>query len=99
MFWRKPKPLPRYWFQGKDGTYYRNATTISEEMDIIVRKRDARYHKAFLDLTREFDQAHRVGVIRKAELEPGDVLAEPMPFREAYPNHPGLWTLDEWKRS
>ena len=84
----KPK---RHWFQDADGTYFRNAPLILNEM------KETRWwqNKRWAALTAEHDRVFWQGVDRKDTLDRGDVVVQMRPFREAYPNHPGLWVLDE----
>lgn len=93
MFHRR-KPA-RYWFQGKDGRYYRNANLVLAEMNEIVAqpfwKQDFR---RFAALDNEFYALHRAGPIWKSTLDKGDVVATRVQFRDAYPNNPILWKLD-----
>lgn len=83
--------MKRQWFRDTDGTYYRNCPLIMDEW-----KRAIRLGRFFLAsrLGREWDTAFRQGVIRKNALTRGDTVVQPRPFREAYPDRPGLWTLD-----
>jgi hypothetical protein len=80
--------VKRAWFRDPDGTFYRNCPLIRHERDraAVPWRRAA--------LTDEWWETFRKGVQRKAVLDPGDVVAEPAPFREAYPDRPGLWVLD-----
>lgn len=87
--------MKRRWFRAEDGTYCRNCPLILAE----IKKAEVSLwfgRRRRLDaLQTERDQAWREGVIRKATLDRGDVVIEPLPMRIAYPQHPILWTLDE----
>src|SRR6185437_7800203 len=85
---RKPK---RHWFQAKDGTYYRNCPLIRDEQKACPWWR----WRTWEALTAEWEHAFRIGLIRKDRLSRGDVLSTPAPFREVYPDRPGLWFLDD----
>lgn len=86
--------MKRRWFQDKDGTFYRNCPLIlGEQKECIGPPFRGR---RFRQLQAEWEVAWRDGVIRKAKLGRGDKLVPgPAPFREAYPDNPGLWVLDE----
>ena len=84
---------PRCWFQDKDGTYFRNIPLIMAEQKAVMYKPWLAGY--FRQLTAEWNQAWREGLIRKDSLSPGDVVVEPAPFRVVYPDKPGLWVLDE----
>lgn len=93
-------PPRRHWLRADDGTFYRNCPLIKIEQN-EVRAWPAgtpgkwTMHEA---LTDEWWLVYRHGVIRKDALTPADVLAEPEPYRRAYPRNPGLWKLDEMER-
>jgi hypothetical protein len=88
---------PRQWFRADDGSYYRNCPLIRSESDQVMAWPMMTPGKYALlrELGREWDAVYGAGVTRKAQLEPGDVAAEPAPFRDAYPRNPGLWVLDD----
>jgi hypothetical protein len=90
-FKRNERTVTRYWFQDRDGSYFRTCPLIMQEMDWA--RLTFRFGLAE-KLRAEWHQCWDSGVIRKAELEPGDAVTEAAPFREAYPDHPGLWMLD-----
>lgn len=87
-----PQDLPRRWFRDKDGTFYRNCPLVLKESREAI---DAGRWEVATRLHAEFDEVFREGLIRKPALEPGDVEVRPVPFREAYPDKPELWVLDE----
>jgi hypothetical protein len=87
--------MKRAWFAGTDGTYYRNCPLIMAEQQRCLR-RPWRY-RLFWQLDAEWHEVFRQGVKRKDRLGRGDVLVQPRPFREAYPDKPGLWQLDEYR--
>jgi hypothetical protein len=89
-------PLRR-WFQDRDGTYYRNLPLIMAEQKEVMAWPPLTPGKYGVldDLEAEWDVAWAKGLIRKAELDPGDMLVTPAPFREVYPDKPGLWRLDD----
>lgn len=104
IFRRKPKRITTWWFQDKDGTYYRNAPLIGRELEEIAYMpfyKAARYQDQFLELCAEHDEVFSKGIRRAAAIDKGDKVTTPMRMRDAYPNHPGLWVLDdqEEKRS
>ena len=85
--------MKRAWFRGGDGTYYRNIPLILAE-----QKRCARWpwrFRRFRELDAEFGEAWRKGLIRKPRLGKGDIEVRRSSFREAYPDRPELWKLDE----
>jgi hypothetical protein len=79
--------VKKSWLQDKDGTYYRNCPLIMAERKRAIFRRGA--------LSREWRETYIIGVQRKDTLGPRDVLVQPRSFRESYPDHPGLWRLDE----
>lgn len=85
--------MKRYWFQAEDGTFFRNLPLIMGEQQ-LCRARPWLWHR-LATLDAEWQQAWADGLIRKQALSRGDVLATPAPMREAYPDRPGLWMLDE----
>jgi hypothetical protein len=91
------KPPARQWFRDKDGTYYRNCPLIRSEQDEVRAWPTGTALKWAIveELSAEWWRTFHAGVQRKADLDPGDVVVTPAPFREAYPRHPGLWALDE----
>lgn len=85
--------MRRQWFRNDDGTFYRNSILVDREIRALSlapwnRKRRQR-------LQAEWDRIFWHGVDHKDKLDRGDVEVKARPFREAYPNHPGLWRLDE----
>ena len=84
--------MKRRWFRDKDGTYYRNVPLISAERFTLIN-RCLPWRQ--LILGREWRRAWSEGVIRTRRIGWRDEVTAPRPFREAYPDHPGLWTLDE----
>jgi len=84
--------MKRTWFQAADGTYYRNCPLIlAEQWRLSSLLLPWRYRT----LNREWWQAYREGVQRQNTIGRRDRVATPAPFREAYPDKPGLWLLDE----
>jgi len=88
---------PRRWFRHAGGTYYRNCPLIKAEWEEVLAwpASTSRKFRLAEALSAEWYAVFAAGVTRKAELEPGDELTTPAPFRETYPRHPGLWALDE----
>jgi len=94
---RKP-PLRRWFRDEKRGDYYRNLPLIMDEQREVMTWRNTMHKFAVLDsLHAEWNQVWREGLMRKDELGPDDMLATPAPFREMYPDRPGLWCLDDPK--
>lgn len=87
----------RQWFRAEDGTFYRNCPLIASERNEVRAWPAGTPLKwpVVEELSAEWWRTFRQGVQRKAALDPGDVIAEPGSFREAYPRNPGLWVLDE----
>lgn len=85
--------MKRAWFADTNGTYYRNCPLIMAEMKRCTRM-PWRYW-LFWRLNAEWNDVFRQGVKRKSRLGRGDVVVQPRPFREVYPQYPGLWQLDE----
>jgi hypothetical protein len=91
--------MKRRWYRAKDGTYYRNSNCVEGDIESLTPWLWLPWN--FVRLRRLEDEWWRVfrkGVDRKPTLEPGDIEIQARPFREAYPNHPGLWQLDELDR-
>jgi hypothetical protein len=87
--------MSRRWFRAHDGGFYRNAQCVAADRAELARKTFVRNRRERLrELDAEWTRVFWQGVVRKPELEPGDVEVQPVPFRTAYPNHPGLWVLD-----
>jgi hypothetical protein len=84
--------MRRQWFKDKDGTFYRNCNLNLDE-----RERALRSGRLFLvhRLEKEWSQLWQKGLISKEKLGWRDVEVQPRPFREAYPDQPVLWALDE----
>lgn len=82
--------MRRIWFQDADGTYYRNGPLILAEMREAIG-----HERRFRKLEAEMAVVRRDGLIRKPALGRGDQLGQPLSMREAYPDKPGLWILDE----
>lgn len=95
----KRRPPPRQWFRDEDGTYFRNCPLIASEREEVRNWPAGAFLKWRIieELSNEWWRTFRTGVQRKPALDPGDVVAEPAPFRAAYPINPMLWTLDETK--
>jgi hypothetical protein len=89
--------MKRAWFQDNNGTFYRNCPLILAEQERCTRL-PWRYRR-FWKLNAEWREAFRKGVLRKDRLGRGDVLVQPVPFRKAYPDKPGLWVLDNTERN
>jgi len=83
--------MRRAWFQNADGTYYRNIPLIMAEQDEPLNAL-LPWRRRVLDA--EWRQAWDDGVIRSETIGRRDRVATPAPFREAYPDKPGLWLLD-----
>lgn len=83
--------MKRHWFQDRDGTYYRNCPMILDDMKatpwFFFRQRRR--------LELEWRNVWLHGGIRKSQLGRGDVVVRPASMRDAYPDRPGFWTLDE----
>lgn len=84
--------MRRSWFQDDNGTYYRNCPLIDADRKRALNRLLPWRART---LTAEWWHAYREGVIRTAAIGRRDRVATPMPFREAYPQHPGLWVLDD----
>ncbi|WP_020116807.1 hypothetical protein [Streptomyces canus] len=84
--------MRRAWFQDDDGTYRRNCPLIMAEQDQLLNMLLPWRYRA---LKREWRQAWRHGVIRSDTIGRRDHVVTAAPFREAYPDKPGLWSLDE----
>lgn len=81
------------WFAEPDGSgYYRNCPLIMTERKAAINR--GRYRLAN-QLQDEWQQVFRSGVRRKAALGRRDILVSSTSFREAYPDRPGLWVLDD----
>lgn len=85
--------IRRSWFRDDDGTYYRNCNLIMAERRTAVANPLLWWRLPSLE--REWRTAWRKGVLRKAKLGWFDRVVQPTPFREAYPDHPILWKLDD----
>lgn len=85
--------MSKTWFKDRDGTYFRNCGCVERD------KRRARLRPwlwwRLPALEREWWSVFREGVTQAEKIGRRDRVAEPRPFREAYPNHPGLWVLDD----
>lgn len=97
--WLRRHVPTRAWFRDDDGTYFRNCPLIlaeqKRELDRTPPPWGWRHHFAILDaLKAEWQHAWSEGVLRKDELEPGDVVVPMASFRDAYPDKPELWILD-----
>lgn len=84
--------MKRSWFRDDDGTYYRNCPLIMKERQQAIRS--LRLRRARI-LEAEWREAWRKGLIRKDKLGRGDIEVQRRSFREAYPDRPELWVLDE----
>lgn len=84
----------RAWLQDADGTYYRNCPMIMAEQDRLINMLLPWRCRA---LKREWWYAYREGVLRTRTIGRFDRVAVAAPFREAYPDNPGLWILDEYR--
>lgn len=84
--------MRRTWFKDDDGTYYRNCPLVKRDMgrpmNLILFWRQFSLHN-------EWDEVYAAGVRRADKIRPWDRVTTPRPFRESYPDHPGLWILDE----
>lgn len=87
--------MKKRWFRAEDGTYYRNCNLIHAEMEKIRRSTFAVFRwRQYWRLGAEWDAVWVGDYTRKATLGRRDIEVRPRPFREAYPQHPILWTLD-----
>jgi hypothetical protein len=82
----------RSWFQDDDGTYYRNCPLIERDR---ARRINVLLPWRARILAAEWRSTFAEGVTRTDRIGRFDRIATPVPFRDAYPDHPGLWTLDE----
>ena len=82
----------RTWFRDTDGTYFRNCPLIMAERGRLI---NMLLPWRFLALEREWWHVYREGVFRAKTIGRFDRVATPGLFREAYPDKPGLWVLDE----
>jgi hypothetical protein len=88
--------VARRWFRAEDGTYYRNSGCVEADIRELERTRFVlRRRKKLRALNDEWKRLFWHEIARKPALEPGDIEVKAVPMRLAYPNHPGLWTLDE----
>jgi hypothetical protein len=86
--------MRRNWFKDEQG-YYRNCPLIMRErQQALQRFRLFRARK----LAAEWDMAFRAGLIRSPSIGRRDRVVQPRPFREAYPETPQLWWLDDLPR-
>lgn len=84
--------LRRTWFRDDDGTYYRNCPLIYAEQG---RLSSFLLPWRFRALEREWWHVYREGVLRTRTIGRFDRVATPGRLRDAYPDNPGLWALDE----
>lgn len=82
----------RAWFADNDGTYIRNCPVIHGEIGMTHL---APGYRAMLH--DEWKVTFSRGCQRKHTLDPGDVVVTMAPFRDSYPNEPGLWILDDYQ--
>jgi hypothetical protein len=89
-----PWPLRphRQWFAAADGTFYRNCSLIMDERKAAIRRGRWRLARK---LGEEWAVVFGQGLNRKARLDRGDMVVQQAAFRDAYPDQPGLWVLDE----
>lgn len=85
--------MSRSWFEDRDGTYFRNSNCVDRDME-RARLRPWLWW-TLPGLRREWWEVFREGVVQTDKIGRFDRVLEPKAFREAYPNHPGLWVLDE----
>ena len=85
--------MKRQWFADDDGGYYRNCPLILDEYRAAMRQWWRPWTAA--RLLDEWYQVITEGVTCKTELGWGDVAVRPGSSREAYPDRPGLWRLDQ----
>lgn len=83
--------MRRRWFRDRDGTYYRNVPMVLNELDTTW---PVRLWKRAMLLS-ELDHIYREGHTRRRTLGWWQVEVQPMTMREAYPDRPIFWTLDE----
>lgn len=93
-FKRRATPVKRSWFRDDDGTFFRNANLVHADMKRMRRRTPSDFRR-LNEMHDEWDRIFWAGVERKDQLGPDDVEVEPVPMREAYPQYPILWTLDE----
>lgn len=85
------------WFRDEDGTYFRNIILIDNERKRALTRPWLWWR--IRSLEREWWSVFRQGVRWRTTLRWFDRVVEPQLFREAYPQHPMFWTLDEdWPR-
>ena len=84
--------MRRLWHRDGDGTYFRNLPLIRWDMDRPINR--VLPWRAWV-LRREWSRAWGKGLIRADKIGRFDRVATPISFREAYPDHPALWVLDE----
>lgn len=87
--------MRRAWFQNQDadGTYYyRNCPLIEHEQTLTMNTLLPWRRRT---LETEWQRAWDNGYIRADQIGRRDQVVKAKPFREAYPDHPGLWILDE----
>lgn len=84
--------MRRRWFRAEDGTYYRNIPLINADLASPIN-RCLPWRLRALDA--EWSRAFSKGSIRASKVRWWDKIETSAPFREAYPDRPGLWVLDQ----
>lgn len=84
--------MRRRYFKAQSGRFYRNCPLIMSERKMRINQilpwRASKLRKEWLEV-------FHAGVRYVDEIKPWDKVVKPASFRKAYPNHPGLWHLDE----
>lgn len=84
--------MRRRYFKAQSGRFYRNCPLIMAEREMFLNRVLPWRRKR---LQREWNEVFREGVKYVDEIRLRDRVVKPASFRKAYPDHPGLWHLDE----
>lgn len=85
--------MSKSWFKHQDGTFTRNSNCV--ERDIQRAWRWPWLWWQLPGLYREWRRVFWEGHVQVDRIGRFDRVLTPIPFRIAYPNHPGLWRLDD----
>ena len=83
--------MKRKWFQKKDGTYFRNCSLIEQDRYKPINWLPWRARA----LAAEWAECWDIGLIETETIGRRDKVVTMRPFRETYPDRPGLWVLDD----
>lgn len=84
--------MRRRYFKAQSGRFYRNTRLIMSEREIFLNRVLLWRRKK---LQQEWNEVFREGVKYVDEIRLRDKVVQRQSFREAYPDNPGLWQLDE----